>query len=134
MPNWCSNAAYFSHPDPEKIDLLFENRDGLFAALRPYEGEWSYAWCVLNWGTKWDADVSEIERMDDNTALVVFETAWSPPLELYYWIDYDVDAVFYEPNMELMGAVNTLTGEQRSYEPEEFDLFCAENPLTEWCV
>jgi len=132
VPNWCSNAALFSHADPEKIDLLEENQDNLFKTMRPYEGEWSYDWCVTHWGTKWDADVHHVERIDDNTILMAFETAWSPPIELYRWTEYGVDAVFYEPSMEFAGRYND--GDERFYDTEDLEPFYAENPLAEWCV
>ena len=38
-----------------------------------------YAWNVDNWGTKWDASVSEVVRDGDNEWRVTFDTAWSPP-------------------------------------------------------
>ncbi len=39
-----------------------------------------YTWCVQNWGTKWDCgDDSRIIYQDDHSAIIVFDTAWSPP-------------------------------------------------------
>lgn len=43
-----------------------------------------YEWCVENWGTKWNAKEPRVEEQYEHegelTALVMFETAWSPPL------------------------------------------------------
>jgi hypothetical protein len=59
-------------------------------------------WCVQNWGTKWDAyDIEPIITNRDNT-LILFTTAWNPPIvwikkigvmfpELIFelaWLDY----------------------------------------------
>lgn len=38
-----------------------------------------YPWNIDNWGTKWDADVSYLEREEDGSWRVHFATAWSPP-------------------------------------------------------
>lgn len=36
-------------------------------------------WNVENWGTKWNAYQTEIEQLDDGTAQLRFQTAWSHP-------------------------------------------------------
>lgn len=41
-----------------------------------------YTWCVQNWGTKWNSYSVGVARRDDNTLLVDFDTAWSPPLPI----------------------------------------------------
>ena len=41
-----------------------------------------YDWAVLHWGTKWDADAYAISE-DDNSIVVHFSTAWSPPAEWF---------------------------------------------------
>ena len=38
-----------------------------------------YHWCIDNWGTKWEADVTGFEVQDYDTLEVEFQTAWSPP-------------------------------------------------------
>ena len=44
-----------------------------------------YNWNINNWGTKWDIDgkYSQIDG-DDYSFQVTFETAWSPPEQIYY--------------------------------------------------
>ncbi len=43
-----------------------------------------YQWCVENWGTKWDAKEPRVDEQYEQDreleAMVMFETAWSPPL------------------------------------------------------
>ena len=39
-----------------------------------------YMWCVNNWGTKWEPDISSVDGDQDSEMLeIVFNTAWSPP-------------------------------------------------------
>ena len=38
-----------------------------------------YHWCIDNWGTKWEADVTGFEVQDYDTLEIEFQTAWSPP-------------------------------------------------------
>ena len=38
-----------------------------------------YHWCIQNWGTKWEADVTGFEVLDYDTLEIEFQTAWSPP-------------------------------------------------------
>jgi hypothetical protein len=41
-------------------------------------GDW-YHWRINNWGTKWNAADSYVSSNDDNSFIVSFESAWSPP-------------------------------------------------------
>jgi hypothetical protein len=38
-----------------------------------------YDWNIAHWGTKWDLCEPYIERTDDNTVVIICETAWNPP-------------------------------------------------------
>lgn len=110
MPNWCDNNLRISNSDKQKIDeleaeLKKENAE-LFQHLRPSGGEWDYVWCVENWGTKWDARIIDWEREDDNTINIFFETAWSPPIELYDYLineNWDIRAFYNEPGLCFAG-------------------------------
>jgi len=45
-------------------------------------GDW-YAWCVANWGTKWDLVLQDddfLENFDKHKGFC-FDTAWSPPIK-----------------------------------------------------
>jgi Ferredoxin-like domain in Api92-like protein len=51
-----------------------------------YGYESAYDWHCGEWGTKWDVDTN----VYDETAFslsVSFDSAWSPPIELYRWIN-----------------------------------------------
>jgi hypothetical protein len=41
-----------------------------------------YNWRILNWGTKWEADVTQIEY-DGDTLVLSIETAWAPTPPIY---------------------------------------------------
>lgn len=115
MPNWCFNVVQFTHEDVEKVDAIERELDKgentrLFESLRPQpEGEedW-YSYNVNNWGTKWDASVLNWERVDENTVMVEFDTAWSPPIHLYEFLHeeegFDVDAMYHEGGMGFCGS------------------------------
>jgi len=111
MPNWCDNSLTVRHSEKSKLDALESelskgDDSQLLAHFRPYEGEWDYGWCVENWGTKWDARVYGWERTADDTIFVSFETAWSPPITLYEYIEqegWEVEGLYNEPGMCFAG-------------------------------
>jgi hypothetical protein len=111
MPNWCYNTATLSNEDKTKIDgleqeLLKEDAQP-FNYLRPNpDGEWDYGWSCENWGTKWDVSMHDWEREDDNTIVMHFDTAWSPPIALYDFLNengWSVRALYHEPGMGFAG-------------------------------
>jgi len=111
MPNWCYNTATLSNEDKTKIDgleqeLLKEDAQP-FNYLRPNpDGEWDYGWSCENWGTKWDVSMHDWEREDDNTIVMHFDSAWSPPTTLYEFLEsegWSVRALYHEPGMGFAG-------------------------------
>lgn len=117
MPNWCDNRVRLSNEDKEKIDALElemakKNDEGRSMA-QPFQhlcpnptGEWDYAWSCTNWGTKWDANIIDWDREDDNTLVIYFDSAWSPPIALYEHLTeqgWGVDAVYHESGMGFAG-------------------------------
>jgi hypothetical protein len=115
MPNWCSNHVTLSHDDSEKIDILVEefqkpdDDQKPFQLLRPRPADqdenW-YGWNCDNWGTKWDVNVFNYERIDDNTITFSFDSAWSPPIALYEFLESEgwlVKAYYHEPGMNFAG-------------------------------
>jgi len=131
MPNWCSNVAQISHSDKFEIDkieneLSNEESSELFNTLltRPLseEDNW-YGWNVENWGTKWDATICYWERLDENTLMVEFDTAWSPPVNLYDTLTekmgYQINAQYFEPGMGFVGEY--IDGNDSYYEYDVSD-------------
>lgn len=126
MPNWCDNSVRLSHSDKSVIDALDaemskKNDEGYSMAqplnhLRPNPtGEWDYDWSVQNWGTKWDADVIDWERQDDNTIWISFNSAWSPPVTLYEFLvdaGWEIEAYYHESGMAYCGKFTTEDGDE----------------------
>lgn len=72
-----------------------------------------YDWRIANWGTKWDVD-GDIIHEDENSCEVVFDSAWSPPIEAYRSLEekgFSVRALYYEPGCDFAGLYDTESGE-----------------------
>ena len=122
MPNYCYNSVTLTTEDTAKADAfeaaleaLSSDTDndgaGLFGHFlpRPTEEEdnW-YSWNIDNWGTKWEVYGVEWQR-DENSFYLNFDTAWSPPIAFYEFIEseeggcWQVDAMYEEPGMSFVG-------------------------------
>jgi hypothetical protein len=112
MPNWCYNNVDITAKTEEGKALLYrvstaEAADGFFELLRPL-GEWDYNRSVENWGTKWDVEPTDVD-FDGETMSTSFDSAWSPPIELYAYLKeqgFEVTANYYEPGMDFGGFWN----------------------------
>ena len=63
-------------PIPTALKKVDENDKELCKELiRKYGADNWWDWCVMNWGTKWEADVYSSEPDG-----IGFVTAWSPPI------------------------------------------------------
>ncbi len=62
----------------------FPRLDDLSARIREnldkYGAQTWYDWSIEHWGTKWNAYSAVAGKLDDQAAVVCFETAWSPPM------------------------------------------------------
>ena len=112
MPNWCYNSATVHHDNKEVIDgleqELLKEKAEPFNYLRPNPaGEWDYGWSCENWGCKWDVSMMDWEREDDHTIVMHFDSAWSPPIALYEYLEteggWSVRAMYHEPGMGFAG-------------------------------
>lgn len=135
MPNWCNNSLEISGPR-DKIDLIVRAATGKMgdtADDRPLgmlefmvpvvasDDEVTAQDQTRAWGTKWDitdAEVLEYDELDDGkaSALIVFDTAWSPPIECFEtWFgeNPDCDCVldYHEPGIAFVGRFTPETGE-----------------------
>ena len=94
MPNHTDNRVILSHDDSKRIDDIYNvmNTDNtelcnyLIPEPRDDAGEpmsgW-YDWRLEHWGTKWGIYNATCERMDANTLVLSFDTAWSPPIPVF---------------------------------------------------
>jgi len=123
-----------THEDKTKIDALEaelskKNDEGRFIG-QPFQhlcpnptGDWDYAWSCNNWGCKWDANLIDFDRRDDNSITIYCDTAWSPPIALYEYLTehgWDVDAVYHECGMCFVGAYTSESGDE-TYEYDVTD-------------
>ncbi len=132
MPNWCQNVVTFTHSDPAEIkrmEAAFARGEMMqefvpcpeelnnsvspapeeiaAANIEKYGFSSWYDWKVANWGTKWDVGDSDgINTVDENSILVYFDSAWSPPTEFYEALHdkgWGISAYYYEPGMAYTG-------------------------------
>lgn len=131
MPNWIRSEVEIRSKDRALLEQMVSaaQENKLLEFLRPFTEEtdhkWDYAWCVDNWGTKWDIgeliyfDISpdvtpeEVEMWDlkDNdmyTLSIDFETAWTSPAEAFL---YGAKALGFEFYMSAMQEVASYEGE-----------------------
>ena len=124
MPNWCNNTVRLTHEDPA---MIIRARDALtrgeffseFVPIPAYEKDNWYAFCVREWGTKWDVEsYGEPDITDDGLTLNCgFDSAWSPPVQAYRKLEeqgFQVEALYYEPSMGFCGEY--IDGGEETYE------------------
>lgn len=134
MPNWCSNTLKIEADEQTKADILAfiksdKNNELIdFDKIIPmpktdhnvHFGGW-YDWCCDNWGTKWNACMSQ---MDDDG--LFFRTPWGPPApvivklsemfpEAKFTIDYSIE-------MMGSGTAELKNGETLKNEHYEFTM------------
>ncbi len=67
--------------------------------------DWYY-WNIANWGVKWDIELEDIHRPNDNTLEAHFYSAWRSPDEAYVKLcamGFRIDAMYNEPGMGFCG-------------------------------
>ena len=75
-------------------------------------------WCAENWGTKWEANVYDWSREDDNTIKIHFDTAWGPPLALFKFLsenEWQIDAFYNEEGVCFAGYWNNYDACEYDY-------------------
>lgn len=90
MPNWCMNDLRITGEEKDILSFIEANKgdDGEFhfytLVPEPENNDNWYDWRINNWGTKWDTDDVDVQKLDDNNYRLYFTTAWSPPI---YWLE-----------------------------------------------
>jgi len=157
MPNHTDNRVILSHDDSQKIDNIYNimNTDDtslcqtlipMPKALEGTEGlsdgpNW-YDWRLGHWGTKWDIYNATCERMDENTLVLTFDTAWSPPIPVYDKLvdmGFEVSARYLDEGWlyigEYIDGYDWSTGDVESIGTEYPDLdleFGISDRMAEW--
>lgn len=129
MPNWCYNTVHLQHYDVTKIDALEaelqKERSEPLNHLRPNPaGEWDYGWSVNNWGTKWDVTPYDWERESDNKITIHFDSAWSPPITIYEFLEtegWSIEAFYHESGMCFVGCYRDGSDDYYEYDITDRD-------------
>jgi len=169
MPNWCSVAMQIEGPRAGVHALVLAATQGsecsqwdgmphgLLTEMAPIPKNKTVAAQREEWGTKWDVTDAElgvrVDLPEDRaSADLVFDTAWSPPVEAVVTFlkenkDYDVRMQYFEPGVGFIGEYTPEQGEQtyrydaataetvREIVPEHLvDLFDLEGRLREFAA
>ena len=72
-------------------------------------------WRVQNWGTKWNIEALEEDRISVDKNKVIFDcqTAWSPPIEALVELEnkgFKIECDYYEGGCAFIGRYSTGTG------------------------
>jgi hypothetical protein len=79
------------------------------ANLKTYGYKDWYEFCNAEWGTKWDARTADEDVpyiLDGNQVTIFFDTAWAPPMNIYYALEamgFEVEATYIEQGMGYIG-------------------------------
>lgn len=92
--------------------------------LKTYGYKHWYDYCIAEWGTKWDMNnqyEDEPYTIEGNRVTMVFDTAWSPPMEIYYALEemgFEVEATYVEQGVGYIGYYSN--GEDHCEEMNQF--------------
>lgn len=114
-PQELLDVPAFGGKDSEKLNELYGSSD------------W-YQWRVTNWGTKWDVTEAFIEDQDDVELVVVFDSAWAPPVP---WLEkiapkfpeLRFGLLYEEPGCDFCGYVIIEDGEVVDNEETSYQFF-----------
>lgn len=128
-------AGFLGAGTPEQTALLEAEKRNLDA----YGYKNWYDFCVTEWGTKWDARTeNDSFQIEGNQVTIFFDTAWSPPMGIYYALEdmgFKVEATYVEQGMGYIGyytdGVDTCEKMEQFYtesseeeDEDEFPVIC----------
>jgi hypothetical protein len=136
MPNWCSNRATITGPEPVITEIkqkLTQDDPELLAWMVPqpnFEGnqDW-YNWNIEHWGCKWDlCDVYIDNAAEQDSVSFSFSTAWAPPIQAFETWAFEDGRVQFELSYWEPGAgfVGTTTYDGEYMNTDEWD--CGRDP------
>ena len=127
-------SGWLGKDTPEQTALEIEQA----ANLKKYGYKDWYSFCIGEWGTKWDMSnqyEDEAFTIEGNTVTMVFDTAWAPPMQIYYALEdmgFKVEATYVEQGMGYIGfytdGVDTCEQMNQFY-PDKEDI-SAEDEIT----
>jgi hypothetical protein len=92
--------------------------------LKTYGYKHWYDYCIAEWGTKWDMNNQYEDEpfiIEGNRVTMSFDTAWSPPMEIYYALEemgFKVEATYVEQGVGYIGYY--ANGEDHCEEMNQF--------------
>ena len=91
--------------------------------LKTYGYKNWYDFCIGEWGTKWDAktEYDESYTIEGNQLTIFFDTAWAPPMQIYYALEemgFEVEATYVEQGVGYIGYYSN--GEDHCEEMNQF--------------
>jgi len=98
-------AGFRGHGTPEQAELEAAEQEN----LKNYGYKNWYDFSVGEWGTKWDAKTCDEDVpyiIEGNQVTIFFDTAWSPPMGIYYALEdmgFEVEATYVEQGVGFIG-------------------------------
>jgi hypothetical protein len=98
-------SGWLGKDTPEQAALELEQA----ANLKKYGYKDWYSFCIAEWGTKWDTNTSNEDEpytIEGNQVTIYFDTAWAPPMQIYYALEdmgFKVEATYVEQGMGYIG-------------------------------
>ena len=138
-----TEATWFRDDSPRAAEHKLKEE----ANVAKYGAKNWYDWNIANWGTKWDFELENVNRIDEYTISGSFESAWSPPIEAYKKLEelgFEVEAFYHEPGMAFVGKYQGGLDEYVEYNQftsntvreaigaELDDYFCISEMLANW--
>ena len=131
MPNWCQNRVGLFHASSFQLQRIRNlNGKSLFSEFRPVTTNVDRSnggvMCDVQtklWGTKWDVNF-KIETNGEDHLVLTFDSAWSPPIDFYKFLEdlgFIVRATYYEAGMGFAGSYHDGIDEEYSSNSDEFE-------------
>ena len=98
-------SGWLGKDTPEQKALELAQQEN----LKNYGYKDWYEFCVGEWGTKWDARTADEDipyTIEGNVVTIFFDTAWAPPMQIYYALEemgFIVEATYIEQGMGYIG-------------------------------
>lgn len=98
-------SGWLGKDTPEQAALEIKQA----ANLKTYGYKDWYEFCIGEWGTKWDANTGNEEVpyiINGHQVTIFFDTAWAPPMQIYYALEemgFKVEATYIEQGMGYIG-------------------------------
>jgi hypothetical protein len=127
QPNGLEFTLEGLYPTPPELmkENAFDQSENSEALTEKYGYSDWYTWRVNKWGTKWDVCESDIYENSDTEFMVVFDSAWAPPVN---WLEHiapqfpelKFKMAFSEPGMGFCGQATWSA--DMGYQLEETEL------------